>query len=336
MKYLPVVLLIGILTLSLACKKEDALKGIDKTALFAAPTTTEINAVQQLWSARNLTPLNITTEETHVINAKLSLHIISFELSGAKEYAAVLVPVTDHPLPVMFYVGGYGTEQEPVNSIKIGLTDDQLPVIYVVPSLRGQYVSVEINNVVYKSPLSQGSRFDAFDGATDDVIATLTAVGNVFPLADTGRAMIRGGSRGGTVALLAGERDGRFKRVAPVAFNVDFIGLTAQLYNDRTYKEQFLTGLVNGTMTIAETRQLMIASSPLYFCSRLPKTQLHCGEKDRITPASQGELLFNRMKDLGLEDKVKLFIYPDRTHDDITTNNTELQTRINQFFGELW
>ncbi len=57
--------------------------------------------------------------------------------------------------------------------------------------------------------------------------------------------MIRGGSRGGIVALLAGERDQRFKRVAPVAFNVDFIGLTANQYNDRTYKEQFLTGLIN-------------------------------------------------------------------------------------------
>ncbi|MCH5715629.1 alpha/beta hydrolase family protein [Niabella hibiscisoli] len=199
--------------------------------------------------------------------------------------------------------------------------------------MRGQYVSLEVDGKILKSALSGGSRFDAFDGATDDVIACLNAVGYLFQQADTSRAMIRGGSRGGTVALLTGIRDQRFKRVAPVAFNSDFIGLTAQLYNDPTYKAQFLDGLINGHITIAATRQRLIASSPFYFCKRLTKAQLHAAQNDRITPASQAELPFNEMKKQGVGDRVTLFIYPGRDHNNIATGNTELESRINAFLA---
>ncbi|AXY77220.1 hypothetical protein D3H65_25970 [Paraflavitalea soli] len=319
----------------ISCKKKDILAGYDKAALFASATTTEINAVTDMWAKRNLVPQEITVEETHVITAKLSLHIISFRLLGSKEYAGVLVPVTDHPVPVQFYVGGYSTKEDPVNSSAVEMAGEDLPFVYVVPAMRGQYVSLRVKGKEYRSSMSEGSRFDAFDGATDDVIATLNAVGALFSQADTARAMIRGGSRGGIVALLAGERDQRFKRVAAVAFNADFIGLTAQLYNDPTYREQFMSGLINGTTTIAGVRQLMIASSPLYFCSRLPKTQLHCAQNDRITPAAQGELLFNTMKTLGLQHQVELFIYPNRDHDNIATGNTEMAITINTFFSTL-
>lgn len=319
-----------------ACKKKDTLKGIDKTALFAPPTAAEISEVARGWAQRNLAPQQVTIEETRSINPKLSAYIISLSLGNIKEYAAVLAPVTTQRLPLLFYAGGFGINEEPVNSVKVMLPEADLPFIYVVPAMRGQYVSLEINNQLLKSPLSGGSRLDAFDGATDDVMACLTAVGQLFQQADTSKAMIRGGSRGGTVALLAGIRDPRFKRVAPVAFNSDFVTLTAGLYNDPTYKAQFLDGLLNGTATIAQTRQLIIASSPLYFAQRVPKAQLHAAQNDRITPAAQAELLFNEMKNQGLGDRVTLFIYPNLDHSNIATGNTELENRINTFFSAPW
>lgn len=321
---------------SLSCKKSDVLKGFDKAALFAAPTATEIEAVEHNWTQRNLVPRDISIEEAQSISPKLSAYIISFRLGGIKEYAAVLVPTTNQRVPLLFYAGGFGINEEPVNSVKIKLPAEDLPFIYVVPAMRGQYVSIEVNDRLMRSSLSEGSRLDAFDGATDDVIAGLNAVGYLFQQADTNRAMIRGGSRGGTVALLAGIRDSRFKRIAPVAFNSDFMNLTAQLYNDPTYKGQFLDGLLNGTASIAQTRQRIIASSPLYFCSRIPKAQLHAAQNDRITPVSQAELLYNGMKKQGLGDRVTLFIYPARDHSNIATANTELESRINTFFSEPW
>lgn len=319
-----------------SCEKKDLLKGVDKTALFAVPTAAEINAVEQMWVQRNLVPQDMVIEETQPINAQLSAYIISLRLRTIKEYAAVLAPVTNQRIPVLFYAGGFGINEEPVNSVQVMLPEEDLPFIYVVPAMRGQYVSLQVNDKILKSPLSGGNRFDAFDGATDDVIACLNAVGHLFQQADTSRAMIRGGSRGGSVALLAGIRDPRFKRVAPVAFNSDFVALTAQLYNDPTYKGQFLNGLIDGTATIAETRQLIIASSPFYFCKRIPKAQLHAAQNDRITPASQAQLLFNEMKKLGVGDRAALFIYPNRDHNNIATGNTELESRINTFFSEPW
>ncbi len=45
---------------------------------------------------------------------------------------------------------------------------------------RGQYVNIIIDGSTYSSALSEGERKDAFDGATDDVIASLNAVGELF------------------------------------------------------------------------------------------------------------------------------------------------------------
>lgn len=319
-----------------ACKKKERLNGIDKASLFAPPTTAEIDAVERGWAQRNLVPQDITIVETQSVTPKLSAYIISFQLGVIKEYAAVLIPLTAERLPILFYAGGFGMDEEPVSSVKVKLPEADLPFMYVVPAMRGQYVSLEVSGKLLKSPLSGGSRFDAFDGATDDVIACLNAVGSLFQQADTGRAMIRGGSRGGTVALLAGIRDQRFKRVAPVAFNSDFVALTAQLYNDPTYKAQFLDSLFSGASTITRTRQLIIASSPFYFSKRIPKAQLHAAQNDRITPASQAELLLNEMKQQGVGDRATLFIYPNRDHSNIATGNTELESRINTFFSEPW
>jgi hypothetical protein len=93
--------------------------------------------------------------------------------------------------------------------------------------------------------------------------------------------------------------------------------------------------LINQQVTLEETRLKMIASSPLYFCERLPRTQMHFGEKDDITPAAQGQLLFDAMNNRGLQDKIALFIYPNRGHSDIAQDNHEMEQCIRNFFDEL-
>jgi dipeptidyl aminopeptidase/acylaminoacyl peptidase len=236
------------------------------------------------------------------------------------------------------YVYGFGLS-EPVSYQNIQLASSDtasLPFIYILPALRGQSLELTVNGKVYTSPVSEGTRNDAFDGAADDAIACLNAVKFAFKETDTTRVMVRGGSRGGTVALLMAERDKRVKRAAAVAFPSDLLGLTASHQGDPTYRFQFLDALINGTVTLKQARTKMIASSPLYFCSQLPKTQIHFGDKDEITPATQGQLLFNAMKSLGLQDTLESFLYKDRTHTNIGTNNNEMGERIQNFFNQLW
>jgi pimeloyl-ACP methyl ester carboxylesterase len=336
LKTVGIAFLASIVMLVGSCKKNDALKGIDKDALFAPPSATELQAIKANWEKRNLTPQDVTIEATQDISSKLSFHLLSFRLNGHKQYAGALVPVSTEPLPVLLYVYGFALS-DPVSyqNIKLLGSDTSLPFIYVMPALKGQSLSLTVNDKTYKSPLSEGTRNDAFDGATDDAIATLNAIGTAFTQADTSRVITRGGSRGGTVALLMAARDKRVKRAAAIAFPSDLLGLTASHQQDPTYRFQFLDALINGGATLEETRTKMIASSPLYFCSELAKTQMHFGEKDDITPALQGQMLFNALP-VGLKDSVKLFIYKDRTHATIGSNNHEMEERIQNFFSELW
>lgn len=331
-------ILLVLVLLSGSCKKKDVLSGIDTHALFALPTAEELDAVQMAWQKRDLTPLNVTIEETHAINNKLSLKLISFRLYGYKQYAAVLLPVTTKPLSVQLSVTGFSlNDAVGYQNIKTSSPDTAtLPFIYVVPALRGQSLNLLVNDIAYSTPVSEGTRDDAFDGATDDAIACLNAVAIAFKEADTTKVMVRGGSRGGTVALLMAERDKRVKLAAGVAFPSDLLGLTKTHQQDATYQFQFLNALINNSATLEDTRIKMIASSPLYFCRQLPKAQMHFGDKDDITPSAQGEMLFNIMKDSGLEDRMQFYLYKDRTHSNIGNNNAEMEERINTFFSQLY
>ncbi|HTE24320.1 hypothetical protein [Flavitalea sp.] len=156
----------------LSCKKKDVLAGIDKVALFADPKQEELDFVEIAWKKRNLTPENVKIEKTHVINSSLNLHIISFGLYGSLQYAGVLAPITPAPLPVHIYVYGFSLEDpRSIQNFRISSDTANPPFIYVVPALRGQSLRLTVNNIEYTSPVSQGTRNDAFDGAADDVIA---------------------------------------------------------------------------------------------------------------------------------------------------------------------
>lgn len=108
-------------------------------------------------------------------------------------------------------MGGFGLDL-PVAQQNIQLSESgTLPFLYILPSMRGQFLTLVVNNMTYTSPVSKGKRNDAFDGAADDGITALNAVGMLFKLADMEKVMVRGGSRGATVALLMGKRDTRIK-----------------------------------------------------------------------------------------------------------------------------
>ncbi|WP_218160750.1 alpha/beta hydrolase family protein, partial [Arsenicibacter rosenii] len=189
------------------------------------------------------------------MNGKFTLKILAYTVAGLSQYGALLVPQGTSHLPVRLLINGFGLGIT-TNAVSLAL-DSSLadsPFILAIPALRGQSLALTVNGTLYTSPLSEGDHCDAFDGATDDTIAFLNLIGQTESRADVNRTAVRGGSRGGTVALLAGIRDKRIKRVVGVVCPTDLVTLTAQHEKDPTYRCQFLTTLSTNGAGLAATR----------------------------------------------------------------------------------
>lgn len=326
-----------ILSLLLSCGEPDFLEGYNRHELFATPTQQEIEAVTADWKSRDLTPRDYQVEhEVEITDRGTILKIVSFTVNDIKEYGALIVPRTESPVPVRMFIFGFGIN-ETTYAIHLELDDTSFdkPFIFAVPALRGQSLAITVNGAEYTTPVSEGQHCDAFDGATDDAIAFLNQIESTEEMADVSRVAVRGGSRGGTVALLMAERDKRVKLAVDVAGPTNMLELTSVSENDLTYQCQFLDALVNGTSTVKDTRHTMIASSPVFFAQDLPKTQLHLGAKDRIVPVSQGDQMLSKMNEIGLPQLIEMFVYADRGHADIASDNQELSERIEAFLAQL-
>lgn len=324
-----------LICVSFSCKKKSFLSGYDKQVLFAAPSAAEKDAVLNEWQSRNLTPTGYTVgQEVLLADGKYTLKIVSYTVSGLKEYGALIIPVTDTIVPVRVLVSGFSIDHAVTSRIiKTGGNTDK-PFILAIPALRGQRLDLTINDATYTSPLSDGEHCDAFDGATDDVIAFLNLIQATESRADMERVSVRGGSRGGTVAMLAGIRDKRIRRVVNIAGPTEMLTLTAVSENDATYQCQFLDALVHEQASIASTRLKMIAGSPLYFSKLLPATQLHMGVNDKNVPIAQGHALQIAITQFGSGGSFEFFGY-NRGHADIADNNTEMENRIRQFLDKF-
>lgn len=332
-----ILLFVSLLFIHIACTKQKGLTVDQTKELFASPTQEEIMSVRLQWQQRNLSPTDFHIVETHSIRPNnILLHIISYRVNTEKQYAGVLVPNTPHPVPVYMYIYGFSLT-DPTSRQNLNIdASGTLPFVYVIPALRGQKLEFTVDGVLYRSPVSEGQRNNAFDGAADDAIACLNVVTTHFPQSSRDTAVIRGGSRGGTVALLAAQRDKRFKRAIAVAFPTDLLSLTLTHTNDPTYRFQFMDEFFSGRLTLANARQRLIASSPVFFSQDLPRTQIHYGNEDKITPVRQGEILEEKMQQAGVRDSLAFYIYPGRAHDNIVLNNPELNDRIKLFLADMW
>ncbi len=323
----------------LSCSSDDFLEDLDKQALFAQPTQEELSTIRADWALRDLSPQGYTVEEEIPIGtAGTVLKMVSFRVDGYKQYGALVVPKTDSPVPVRMWLKGFSFNPEK-NETSFALSSNDgafdIPYIFAVPALRGQPLKLVLEGVAYTSPISEGNKCEAFDRATDDAIAFLNIVESTLENANMNKVSIRGGSRGGTVAMLMGIRDERIRRVAGIAGPTNMLELTSKNENDAIYQCQFLEDLVNRFTTIQKARLKMIASSPVFFAEDLPKTQLHMAQNDRIVPLSQGNQLADSIQRLGQNSMFELFVYQGRDHSNIVNQNQELIDRIEAFFGEL-
>jgi pimeloyl-ACP methyl ester carboxylesterase len=331
------LLAISFSVFSLACEESHYLDHIDKASLFADPTTQELDAIRAEWQERDLNISEYNVERSVDIGETgIVFKIVSYRTRGMEQYAALVIPKAEEEMPLRIYVNGFDIDNS-VNGMRlsIGETFNNDPYAFALPALRGQSIDIEVNGIKYTTPPAEGNHCDAFDGAADDVISLMNLIDETEDKIDVNRTSVRGGSRGGTVALLVAERDLRVKAAVDVAGPTNMLELTAQNEDDDSYKCQFLYDLVENSISIEEARKKLLASSPLFFVETLPKTQLHLAAKDVIVPISQGYDLEARMLAASRGNLIQLFQYSDRDHSNIATDNTDLVERIEDFLSEL-
>jgi tetratricopeptide (TPR) repeat protein len=302
--------------------------------LFADPRPEEIAAVKAQWSGRDLRAHEVQIVRKLELDlgfAKAEVRIVTHRIHGAKHYVAIIVPrgATDGCCPIIIDAKGVSWDYAPrrldsaPDSAAL-MESDQKRFVYVVPSHRGEVLIAGGDSFT-----SEGDRTDAWDGAVDDAIASLSAAVEITPEADRSRVCIFGRSRGGTVALLAAERDPRILCAVAWAAPTDHFrlmgqdgwtvqesvaeGLRQRATPDRIggqFIETFLRAAVSGERDLSQTRRHMLASSPLYFADRLPRMQLHYGIDDAIVPVVNGRELAMRRK-----ANLESYFYPGFGHD---------------------
>ena len=307
--------------------------------VFAKPTAAEISDVEKDWAERDLSPAGVREElrdKVQLGDWNANIRIVSHLVHGSRHYGAIIYPdgAAAHSCPVIVVAKGVSPTYFPLD---IGDTPDRTIMgelsdrfIFVYPSFRG-----EVLNFKEHSFTSEGDRRNALDGATDDTLALLNVALETTPAADPGRICVYGQSRGGNVALLAGIRDKRIKCVVDLSGPTDWFYLMGtngwteeELWKEavRTHAntletggqdlERFMMRAIEGKASLADVRHNMIASSPLYFASRLPRTQLHYGLEDPFVPVRNGrQLVAELVRDHVPKNRYQAFFYPGEGHD---------------------
>lgn len=182
--------------------------------ILIEPSPQETKTILSDLRKQDLSPREVVIHDSILLSNSNRLYILSHKIEGLTHYGAVIIPPksSKKKLPVIvFATGGDGMHKQ------FDITQDfnhpavQFPgflgeglddkFIIVIPSFRGQQLIIGDNK--YQS---DGNVSDAFGGATTDALAFLNVTLKTFQQANESQISIYGGSRGGTVALLASSR----------------------------------------------------------------------------------------------------------------------------------
>ncbi len=304
--------------------------------VFRSPSSDEIQAVRNHWASLDLSPRGVKelqASDLTIRGTRFRLHVIEHQVLSGREIGVILVPTraTARSLPVLVEAKGVSPTFFPLkvpdglNVVDI-MGDDIGRFIIVAPGFRGE--EVHVGDQVFRSD----SPHESWSGAADDLLAFLNVALATTPEADASRICVFGRSRGGGVALLAGERDHRIRCVAEWAGPTDWFSLMGEdgwtprqvaedalRYHARLsdrggqFIYNFLRHAVAGEEDLAAVRSRLIASSPLYFAAQLPATQIHYGMEDSMVPIRNGRSLAREAD--AHKVKLEVHFYPDAGHD---------------------
>ena len=254
------VLLLSALALLSGCGGGSEPTGaLDPQLSFPPPSQAELQSVAADWAQRDLSVRESDLAVRDTTPSDYDVLIVRHRVGVSTHYGAITVPknAPAHSTPVVVHADGLAQDNPPVDlDLNLQMAGELLRgVVYVVPTFRGRIL-------LYKgvSYPADGDFCDAYDGATDDAIALLNLVEGSIEAADMDRVMVRGGSRGGTIALLMAVRDVRVDIALAIAAPVDFNRLELRARYANQFRCQFIAN-----KAADQSRQAILASSPLHF-----------------------------------------------------------------------
>ncbi len=304
-------------------------RGIDVGALFASPTSEEIDARREAWRDDQPRAFSVQGEGSFVLASGDTMRVISHLVGEQRHYGVVIIPEGEHEagsLPVAVNLIGFGVDMR----LEVPPDADAFADRYVtlLPSFRGH--ELKFGDSLWTS---DGDAFDQCDGGSDDALAFIEAALSVTASARPSGLVVVGGSRGGNVAMLLGLRHPSVDAVINLAGPTDYVREELLDHPNLTllYSRYFLRNLLEGEGDVVEARWRMLSCSPLHFAESFPPTQAHHGTNDLNVPFSQAELLAERMADLDRSPPMfELFAYQGADHQ-LVAEQTLIARRIQEF-----
>ena len=262
-----------------------------------------------------------------LVGSPATLRIVSHTVTGARHYGAIVVPdgASEESLHVLAYLhgGDGGVSVADLQFVALPLGELRDSFVYVVPSFRSEPLRHG-----GQSWISEGTS-SPWDYDVDDAIALMAVAFETTPEARPGGYSIIGGSRGAGVALLAGARDERIRRIVafygPTDFYDDWVreivreaalrmppNLPGVTHLDSTVVQPF----IRGDRGPADVRLELARRSSVLFAASLPAVQLHHGTIDQVVSVSQAESMIRAMEALGRgPPDFEAYIYEGGGHD---------------------
>jgi hypothetical protein len=307
---------------------------------YAPPTEADLTRVRSEWRSRDLTPQGIRKEHAIRLNINgvdFQATALSYLIHGQQNFGVALVPsgAKPHACPLLVELKGVSSDYEPLE-VPSGMVTPPIlgpalgHFVVFLPAVRGEKLLFD-----GKTYQCEGNPDDSWDGATDDAISFITAGLESCPEADANRIVAFGKSRGGAVAMLLGERDHRVRAIASWSGSAGWIENMPQfgwsqfeIVREGLFKQSppqttagqairtFLKPAIEGKMSLTECRDRLIASSPIYFVSQLPRAQLHYGANDNTVPLEEGRSIEAAVSRLGSKiPDISVFYEADGGHD---------------------
>lgn len=150
-------------------------------------------------------------------------------------------------------------------------------------------------------------------GAAEDAVAFLEVVKLMYNKTTNVKTLVKGISRGATVALIIGGLTNKSDYIIATSTHTKF--LDPYVVDNEIVGNAYSRAFYTPKASPEEIRKRLITSSPYYFLNNLTEFEVHQGTEDQKTTIWHARVLENRLSEIGRNDSTNhVYIYDGKGH----------------------